>query len=105
MAMPCKPLARAAAIMSSGLETPSPAKKECVCRSMLNGMAKGASNVPSLYVSMLLRLSLPKGEGRVRDCDLIAGPFHNPSPQSSPLAARGEADENAGNSLIFQPCC
>src|SRR4029450_1275685 len=36
MAIPCKPLARAAAIMSSGLEIPSPEKKECVCRSILN---------------------------------------------------------------------
>ena len=35
----CKPLARAAAIISSGLETPSPEKNECVCRSMLNAIA------------------------------------------------------------------
>src|SRR4051794_2821445 len=38
MAMPFNPFARAAAIMSSGLETPSPEKKECVWRSMLNGI-------------------------------------------------------------------
>jgi hypothetical protein len=42
MAMPCKPLARAAAIKSSGLEMPSPEKKECVCRSMLNAIAQKA---------------------------------------------------------------
>src|SRR5881227_107142 len=40
MAMPCKPLARAAAIKSSGLEIPSPEKKECVCRSILNGIVR-----------------------------------------------------------------
>src|SRR5262245_9687450 len=39
MAIPLRPLARAAAIRSSGLETPSPEKNECVCRSMLSGMA------------------------------------------------------------------
>jgi hypothetical protein len=41
MAMPLKPLARAAAIISSGLEIPSPEKNECVCKSMLSGMAHG----------------------------------------------------------------
>src|SRR6266513_319214 len=41
MAIPCKPLPRAAAIRSSGLETQSPEKKECVCRSILNGIARG----------------------------------------------------------------
>src|SRR5262249_14970147 len=39
MAMPLKPLARAAAIKSSGLEMPSPEKNECVCRSTLRDMA------------------------------------------------------------------
>src|SRR6266536_1604717 len=38
MARPCSPLARAAAIKSSGLETPSPEKNECECRSILNGI-------------------------------------------------------------------
>src|SRR6266567_1271186 len=37
--MPLKPLARAAAIKSSGLEMPSPEKNECVCRSTLRDMA------------------------------------------------------------------
>src|SRR4051812_48882057 len=35
--MPCSPLALAAEIRSSGLETPSPEKNECVCRSILMG--------------------------------------------------------------------
>src|SRR6476469_8519811 len=35
MANPCSPFSRAAAIFSSGLETPSPEKKVCVWRSML----------------------------------------------------------------------
>src|SRR5437870_12865408 len=39
MAKPSKPFSRAAAILSSGLETPSPEKKVCVCRSILNGIA------------------------------------------------------------------
>src|SRR5207248_5490466 len=39
MAKPCKPFSRAAAILSSGLETPSPEKNVCVCRSILNGIA------------------------------------------------------------------
>src|SRR5438270_13495803 len=38
MAIPCKPFARAAAIKSSGLETPSPEKNEWVWRSKLNGI-------------------------------------------------------------------
>src|SRR3954447_3239272 len=37
MAMPCNPFAFAAAMRSSGLETPSPEKNECVCRSILIG--------------------------------------------------------------------
>src|SRR6266700_4877516 len=41
MAIPCNPLPRAAAIIASGLETPSPEKKECVCRSILKGIARG----------------------------------------------------------------
>ena len=43
MAKPCRPFARAAAMFSSGLETPSPEKNVCVCRSMLNGIAREAS--------------------------------------------------------------
>src|SRR3954447_8507420 len=35
MANPCSPFSRAAAMFSSGLETPSPEKKVCVWRSML----------------------------------------------------------------------
>src|SRR5437870_12268635 len=38
MARPCKPFARAAAIKSSGLDTPSPEKKVCACRSMFSGI-------------------------------------------------------------------
>src|SRR5207249_7972548 len=36
-----QPFARAAAIMSSGLDTPSPEKNEWVCRSILNGISRG----------------------------------------------------------------
>src|SRR3977135_2339600 len=39
MANPCRPFSRAAAMFSSGLETPSPEKKVWVCRSMLKAIA------------------------------------------------------------------
>src|SRR5437762_2241054 len=40
MATPCRPLARALAIKSSGLETPSAEKKVWVWRSTLNAMVR-----------------------------------------------------------------
>src|SRR5947209_14933595 len=40
MANPCRPFSRAAAILSSGLETPSPEKKVWVWRSMLKATAR-----------------------------------------------------------------
>src|ERR1700719_2903024 len=40
MAKPSRPFARAAVMISSGLETPSPEKNECVCRSKLNGIGE-----------------------------------------------------------------
>src|SRR5262249_20133048 len=49
MAIPLKPLARAAAIKSSGLEIPSPEKNECVCRSMLSGMATDLKALHELF--------------------------------------------------------
>src|SRR3977135_2424059 len=39
MANPCSPFSRAAAMFSSGLDTPSPEKKVWVCRSMLKAIA------------------------------------------------------------------
>src|SRR4030081_2085852 len=39
MAKPWRPFSRAAAIFSSGLDTPSPEKKVWVCRSMLKAIA------------------------------------------------------------------
>src|SRR6185437_7792208 len=48
MAIPCNPFALAAAMRSSGLETPSPEKNECVCRSILIGiLARVGSNQPN----------------------------------------------------------
>jgi hypothetical protein len=44
-----------------------------------------------LILADLIRLSLLKGEGRVRVYDLTSVLFQNPSPQSCPLAARREA--------------
>src|SRR5438270_4451488 len=39
MANPCRPFSRAAAMFSSGLDTPSPEKKVWVCRSTLKAIA------------------------------------------------------------------
>src|SRR6202035_2844885 len=39
MAKPCRPFSRAAAMFSSGLDTPSPEKKVWVCRSTLKAIA------------------------------------------------------------------
>src|SRR6266513_4620099 len=52
-----------------------------------------ASNACLLYITLagLIRLSLPKGEDRVRVGGFEFCSVQNRSPQSSPLAARGEA--------------
>jgi hypothetical protein len=49
--------------------------------------------LPYFYITLagLIRLSLPKGEGRVRVGGFDFCSVQNPSPQSSPLVARGEA--------------
>ena len=49
-----------------------------------------------LTLADLIRLSLLKGEGRVRVYDLTSVLFQNPSPQASPLVARREAGGHAG---------
>src|SRR5213080_5190018 len=67
--MPLKPLARAAAIKSSGLEIPSPEKKECVCRSMLSDMA--TPRVKVTKVTKLQRRIAYPGKSRREACNDI----------------------------------
>jgi hypothetical protein len=50
--------------------------------------------VASLFIrSRVHRLSLGKGEGRVRVVGLAFVVLQNPSPPSSPLSVRGEATD------------
>jgi hypothetical protein len=60
----------------------------------------GVASVLCLF-SAVLRLSLPKGEGRVRVSLRWDAAPANSSPQSSPLYERREADQPAPS--VFQP--
>jgi hypothetical protein len=58
------------------------------CRRVIHRWGSGGTDLLERH----FRLSLPKGEGRVR-VSLSVASRQNPSPQSSPLFARGEANK------------
>src|ERR1044072_9269028 len=113
MANPCRPFSRAAAMFSSGLETPSPEKKVCVWRSMLKAIGGrlvwAAPNAKNRFQGVGAGL---RGAGAGRTNDFAAQRRHRrgprgiwlsprrvlPFPDFFPRTARESANAGDGNS-------